>query len=87
MFRYVLLASALGAVTSITVVGAILLATYNLPEPTPDVSLTTLAVERVVVLVAALLATAPLIEWWYNHLSSWLRVPLRGAGIGYEGQN
>ena len=64
--RYGLLTVLLGVTTSAIVNGAILLAAYNLPKQVLAADSTNRVIESVMILSAALLATAPLIEWWYN---------------------
>ena len=83
--RYGLLTVLLGVTTSAIVNGAILLAAYNLPKQVLAADSTNRVIESVMILSAALLATAPLIEWWYNHLSRWLNIPLGDEGGNREG--
>ncbi len=85
MLRYGLLTVLLGVTTSAIVNGAILLAAYNLPKQVLAADSTNRVLESVMILSAALLATAPLIEWWYNHLSRWLNIPLGDEGGNREG--
>jgi len=82
--RYALLAILIGIATSAIINGAILLAVYNLPEQILTEPLTSQVVSIGMILLAALLATAPLIEWWYNHLRSWLDAALDGGGRDNE---
>ena len=63
MLRYGLLTVLLGVTTSAIVNGAILLAAYNLPKQVLAADSTNRVLESVMILSAALLATAPLIEW------------------------
>ena len=70
--RYVMLALLLGLFTSVIVVGAVLLAAYNFPGQSAASEIAGRLAGQALLVFAALLATAPLIEWWYNHLSEWL---------------
>ena len=67
-----------GSIAAIIVNGAIVLAVYNLPEdilPTEaNDAKVKLAIVAAILVLAALLPTAPLIEWWHNRLSSWLSI-------------
>ena len=68
----------LGAVASVIVDGVILLAAYNLPEEVLHSDANDSLVERAIVVailfIGPLLATAPLIGWWYNRLGRMLKI-------------
>ena len=76
LLRNLIFAVLIGLIAAVIVNGAILLAVYNLPEAVlfPDANdpVIELVIVDAILLLGTLLATAPLIEWWYSHLNSWL---------------
>ena len=87
VLRSALLALSLGAITSAIFAGAILLAVFNLPEEILAAGENTTTAGIGVIVVAASLSTAPLIEWWYNHLVRWLNVFPDSTGGDHENEN
>ena len=59
----------LGSIVSIIVSAAGIIAAYNIPAGLPQRNDAVTVYAIVLIVLASLLATAPLIEWWYNYLS------------------
>ena len=76
--RNVVFAVLLGLIAAVIVNGTILLAVYNLPEEIVRPDANDPVVERVAVVIilflAPLLPTAPLIGWWYGRLGRILKI-------------
>ena len=58
----------LGAIVSIIVSAAGIIATYSVPAELSQRNDAVTVYAIVSIVLASLLATAPLIEWWYNYL-------------------
>ena len=78
LLRNLLFAVLLGLIAAVIVNGTILLATYNLPEEVLSRDANDSVAEQVTVVtmlfLGSLLATAPLIGWWYSRLGRILRI-------------
>lgn len=64
-------AFAFGTVFAVLMIAAVMLAESNLPAPNADNDRVVPIAQYILIVLAALLATAPLIQWWYNALR-WL---------------
>ena len=84
-FRRLVLSISMGLVATILIVGGSLLAWFNLPEELFDAarSETLESAARAALALPAVLATAPLIQWWYSVIARVLSVPLIDGG-GHE---
>ena len=80
VLRYLVFGISLGSVSSIVVIAAIVLAAYNtmsVPDALPAGAQPLIGP---LLLLASLLATAPLIGWWYNFLRNLFRIDFTGMG-------
>ena len=80
VLRYLVFGIFLGAVSGIVLSAAILLAAYNtmsVPDALPAGAQPLIGP---LLLLASLLATAPLIGWWYNFLRNLFRIDFTGMG-------
>ena len=80
VLRYLVFGVFLGAVSGIVLSAAILLAAYNtmsVPDALPAGAQPLIGP---LLLLASLLATAPLIGWWYNFLRNLFRIDFTGMG-------
>ena len=74
LLRYLAFGISLGTVSVIAVNAAVFLGTYN------ALAVGTHPLTGVLLLLASLLATAPLIGWWYNFLHNLFRIDFTGNG-------
>ena len=80
LLRYLGFGVFLGAVSCTVVIAAIVLAAYNtmsVPDALPAGAQPLIGP---LLLLASLLATAPLIGWWYNFLRNLFRIDFTGVG-------
>ena len=80
VLRYLVFGIFLGSVSVTVVIAAILLAAYNtmsVPDALPAGAQPLIGP---LLLLASLLATAPLIGWWYNFLRNLFRIDFTGMG-------
>ena len=66
---------AFGTVLGVLVLAAIILAASNIPTPNADSDSTTRIGQGILIVSASLLATAPLIQWWYNAIKWIFQIP------------
>ena len=69
LFRFVCFSIFLGTTVSIIANAAVVIAAYNIPKEFSQRNDAVTVYATVLIVLASLLATAPLIEWWYNYLS------------------
>ena len=78
LLRNLIFAVSVGLIAAIIANGALLLTAYNLPEEVLRPDANDRAVDRVLVgvmlFLAPLLATAPVIEWWYRRLGRAMKI-------------
>ena len=67
--------------------GAILLAAYNVPQQISEANSMASWIGRVILIAVSVLATAPLIEWWYNRLYHLFNMPSPLDGVSHEAEN
>ena len=72
--RFLCYAAIVGVVIGVIVNASVVLALYSLPHQMGDNSHMAGVGETFLVIVAAMLATAPLVEWWYNALKRIFRI-------------
>ena len=63
-----------GTVFAVLMIATIMLAASNIPEPGSTSDRAVRIVLGIVIVLAALLATAPLLEWWYNAVRRLFRI-------------
>ena len=72
LLRSLIFSALVGLIAAVIVTGTIMLTAYNLPSEVLRPDANALVIERVIVgavlFLGPLLATAPLIEWWYRRL-------------------
>ena len=71
-FRYALLVAIFAAIIAIVILGALTVAVVNLPSNLQTPTNAEQWVFAIVLVLFAVLAAAPLIEWWYNLAQRWL---------------
>lgn len=87
--RFLSFAVILGSAISVIANAAIVVAVYNIPADVSKGRDATSFYAIALIVMASLLATAPLIEWWYNYLSklfgiNWISARDDGVGSGDE---
>ena len=72
LWRDLVFSALVSLIAAVIVTGTIMLTAYNLPSEVLRLDANALIIERVIVgailFLGPLLATAPLIEWWYRRL-------------------
>ena len=63
-----------GMISGVLLTATITLATSALPEPDADSNGSAQTARIVLIVIASLLPTAPLLEWWYNALHRLFRI-------------
>ena len=67
--------------------GAMLVAAYNVPQKISEANSMASWIGRVILIAVSVLATAPLIEWWYNRIHHLLNMPLPIDGGSHEAED
>ena len=80
LLRYLAFDIFLGAVSGIVLSAAILLAAYNTLSAPDALPAGAQPLIGSLLLLASVLATAPLIGWWYNFLRNLFRIDFSGKG-------
>ena len=80
LLRYLAFGISLGAVSGIVLSAAILLAAYNTLSAPDALPAGAQPLIGSLLLLASVLATAPLIGWWYNFLRNLFRIDFIGKG-------
>ena len=75
MLRFACSAVAFGMIFWVLIGAAIILAASNLPDPSTDRGGAVQVVWGILIVLASLLATAPLIQWWHNALKWIFQIP------------
>lgn len=75
LIRNLIFAVLVGITASVILNAAIILAAYNIPERVSSSDTNPRLMLGSILLLASLLATAPLIEWWYQRLRRMMRLP------------
>ena len=70
--RYALVVAIFAVIIAIVILGALTVAVVNLPSDLQSPSNAGQWVLAIVLVLFAILAAAPLIEWWYNVAQRWL---------------
>lgn len=72
--RFQCAALAFGTVLAVLMIAAIILAAYNMPEPNAGSDDAVQIAWGALIILASLLATAPLLHWWYDAIRRLFRI-------------